>query len=386
MTSWTRFVDVRARLEKLWRSGDLLRAWHQPERLFPLRLSLKRPSGTQLIEQFGQARDWVRQWQEEARRHSLDMEWRMVNHRQLGRNRLPHAVMLESPEAACRLVGKVNQAVRYSALREQVLDAVPELSPWVESFPLTMLKLENEWPQLLAIIRWLRDNPRPGIYLRQLDTPGVHTKYIERRRRLLMQLLDLSLPASAIDESATGAKHFERRYGFASKPALIRFRILDQNCAVNGLSDLQIPVAHFAELCPEVETVFVVENDVTALAFPPRKAALVIFGQGYGIDRLLAPAAWLHQKRVFYWGDIDTHGFRILNQVRAILPHTRSLLMDRATLLAHKSLWGREPDLTRQPLDHLLPDEQALYMDLVESRLGDQVRLEQERISFSRLR
>lgn len=95
---------------------------------------------------------------------------------------------------------------------------------------------------------------------------------------------------------------------------------------------------------------------------------------------------WLAGKTLFYWGDIDTHGFRILNRVRAAWPHTRSLLMDRATLMAHQPLWGREPKPIHHDLPHLDPHERVLYRDLADNRLGDQVRLEQERIGFDRLR
>ncbi len=44
-------------------------------------------------------------------------------------------------------------------------------------------------------------------------------------------------------------------------------------------------------------------------------------------------------------GDIDTYGFAMLDRLRSYHPHIRSLLMDEATLLQHRPLWGREPPL-----------------------------------------
>ena len=38
-------------------------------------------------------------------------------------------------------------------------------------------------------------NPRPNIYLRQVDLPGLHTKFIEAHRGVLAELLDLALPS-----------------------------------------------------------------------------------------------------------------------------------------------------------------------------------------------
>ncbi len=35
----------------------------------------------------------------------------------------------------------------------------------------------------------------------------------------------------------------------------------------------------------------------------------------------LAEASWLKERDLFYWGDIDTHGFAILDQLRGHFPH-----------------------------------------------------------------
>lgn len=386
MTGWTRLAELREKLEKHWRSGALLRACRDPGELFPLVVPLKKPSRRELSEEFDAVRDWHQQWLKDAERHGLQLEWDEINHRQLGRNRLLKAARFDMPEQVLKLLGKQREGLAYRALSEEIIAEFPELSDWVSKHPHTLLQHRDDWPRLKAVVYWLRAHPRPGIYLRQLEIPGVDTKFIERRRQLLSQWLDLTLPFEAIDQGYTGAKGFERRYGFAIKPHLIRFRILDPDYAIAGLTDLQVPVEDFAELYPEVERVFIVENDVTALAFPSRSGAMVIFGQGYGIDRLLAPARWLKLLPVFYWGDIDTHGLQILSRVRAVLPHIQSLLMDRATLLAHEQLWGREPNPVRYPLPHLTPGEQALYDDLINNRYGPNLRLEQERIAFNRLR
>ena len=65
----------------------------------------------------------------------------------------------------------------------------------------------------------------------------------------------------------------------------------------------------FAQLNRPVERVFVTENEINGLAFPPCPGSIVIFGLGYGLDRL-ADIAWLERTQVWYWGDIDTHGLQ----------------------------------------------------------------------------
>ena len=90
----------------------------------------------------------------------------------------------------------------------------------------------------------------------------------------------------------------------------------------------------------------------------------------------------LQELPIHYWGDIDTHGFAMLDQVRSYFPQTQSLLMDRATLLAHEILWGCEARPTRAVLPHLNVEESALYEDLRLDRIAPSLRLEQERIGY----
>jgi hypothetical protein len=125
----------------------------------------------------------------------------------------------------------------------------------------------------------------------------------------------------------------------------------------------------------------VTENETNFLAFPPVASAIVVFGAGYGWDAL-ARAAWLAHCQMFYWGDIDTHGFAILDQLRGHFPTVVSLLMDRETLLAHRLHWSEEPDPVRHDLMRLTPEEAAVYDDLRFDRHQPRLRLEQERVGF----
>ena len=62
------------------------------------------------------------------------------------------------------------------------------------------------------------------------------------------------------------------------------------------------------------------------------------------------------------------------------------MLMDRATLLAHREQWVAEPSPASVRLEHLDAAELALYEDLTADALGPSVRLEQERIRFGAIR
>ncbi|PIM50411.1 hypothetical protein CS062_25165, partial [Roseateles chitinivorans] len=152
-----------------------------------------------------------------------------------------------------------------------------------------------------------------------------------------------------------------------------------------GAEDVTVDHDTFARLAPAVSRVFITENEVNFLAFPPLADAMVVFGAGYGVDTLAA-ARWLHARTIHYWGDIDTHGFAILDQLRGHFPHVESFLMDRATLLAHREQWTDEPQPVLRELLQLAPSERELFDDLRWKRLGSgHVRLEQERIGFGRV-
>jgi hypothetical protein len=257
------------------------------------------------------------------------------------------------------------------------------LVPWIERRPLKALGLAVVWDRLLRTVGWIEANQRSGMYLRQVDVPGVDTKFIEAHRAVLAELLDLVLDPGRV---CAEAGSFEERYGFARKPGYVRFRAgswprpgLGPGFGPGlglGFSEMTVRALEFMAAPPGVRRVFVVENEVTYLAFPVPSDALVIFGGGYAVS-VLAPLAWLRSVEVVYWGDIDTHGFVILSRLRELFPHVESMLMDSATLLAHRSQWVTEPVLARDEADRLTPDEVAVYREL------GGVRLEQERISFA---
>lgn len=385
--SWTTPDAIRTQLQRQWDDGRILSARVRGEALFPLELRLRQPGVAELGDQFDAVRGWIRALEAGARDalgHGYDIVWREINHRQLGRNRLPERVVFNTEADALRLIGCQADGKRFDQLAAATLAAFPQLKEWLGRRPMVLIEQAAAWERILAILAWFAAHPRPSLYLRQLDIAGVDTKFIEARKALLTELLDLLLPPDAIDASALGARQFERRYGLLGKPALVRFRLLDPAHHIGGLSDLAVPVAQFAALRTAVKRVYITENEINGLAFPEVEASMVIFGGGYGIDRL-AEIDWLRERDVRYWGDIDTHGFAILDRLRASLPQARSILMDEATLLAHRPLWGTEEKDKRftGTLTRLNREECALYEVLRDDALGERVRMEQERLGYT---
>ncbi|MEK6247467.1 MAG: DUF3322 domain-containing protein [Planctomycetales bacterium] len=380
--SWTRPSDLRAQVLKLWERGAVLASLVTGESLFPKRLTLRGPTSTEMADHFAEVRTWIA---ELRKMPHYRVEMREFKHRMLGANVIPHEIWIDTLEDAVALIGKTGEVSRFTAVIDLTQTRQPKLLEWLAKRPIRALELSDQWILLLDIITWIETHPRPGIYLRQVDIPGVHSKFIEAHRGVLVELLDIVLSPELIDPIASGISQFARRYGFCDKPARCRFRILDpQQALLSGtlIQDITLDSESFALLNPSVTRVFITENEINFLAFPQTKDSLVIFGAGYGFE-MLRKAGWLARCHIHYWGDIDTHGFAILSQLRCQFDHVESFLMDRKTLLAFTSQWGEEMKQTRCDLPRLSHEERALYDDLRDNRIRTNLRLEQERIGFS---
>jgi hypothetical protein len=385
MQGWSTPDDIRSQLKRKWKSGQILAANIRGESMFPMRIPLKHPAAGAIGESFDEVRRWITSLSGHCKGETgngFSLEWRVSNHRQLGKNRLPVAAIVESEQDALIIIDKQKPARQFKTLADSTISVFPQLEDWLQKRPLQVLKHAQDWPQLLKVMQWISQHPRPNIYLRQIDLPDIHTKFIEHHKSLLIELLDIILPAEVIDLETTGVKEFEQRYGFRSKPAQVRFRLLDPDLTLQGLTDLAVPATEMARLRLPVTTVFITENDINGLAFPGIAKSMVIFGLGYGLQ-VLNEISWLNDKTIYYWGDIDTHGFAMLDQIRQYFPHTESLLMDKETLLAHRRLWGKEGKPTSRDLDGLRPKEMELYQKIINHSYGKNLRLEQERIGIN---
>ncbi|GBQ77429.1 hypothetical protein AA14337_0815 [Acetobacter malorum DSM 14337] len=383
--NWTTPADLKKQLERLWKKGTLPNALISKTCLFPLTLTLRTPSASDITKHLHAVRDWTEMLN--AMRH-IRLIRHTVKNRVQGTQTIPHKVVIETLEDALALLDKHDTARQILALHALTIEKAPFLLPWLAQNALTAHRHATEWERLLTLAVWMRDNPAPGIYLRQVDLPGIHTKFIERNRTILSQLFQHALPEQSVNRACSGMDQFEPRYGFRTKPLRIRFRVLDAALSpfpTIAHPDITLDSESFAALSLMGCRIFIVENESCFLAFPYLENALVIFGAGYCWD-VLKPAHWLQKCSIYYWGDIDTHGFRILDHLRAILPRTHSFLMDEPTLLAYSAFWDKEPSPVRHPLSRLTPSEQSVFTALQTDLFSQNLRLEQERIHFSDLR
>jgi hypothetical protein len=371
--AWTRPADVRAVVQRKWESGALLARFAAGQSWEPLGIPIRGPTVAQIGHRLDDVRHWADQWARAAR-GPLRIEYKQVGGRYFGTNSLPRRAWLDSYEDTWALLNVGSEISRLARLRDTVRGT--RLNDWLTDHAMRAMRFADEWDSLLATVRWIDERQTPGMYVRQVDVPGVDTKFIERHKGILSELLDAQLGTARVDLAASD---FAGRYGFLRKPGLVRFRV---SASMGGFSEMAVRVSEFTAPPDGLSRVYVVENEITYLAFPLPSSAMVILGGGYAVP-VLAPLSWLANLDVAYWGDIDTHGFAILNQLRSHVPTARSMLMDRATLLAHREHWVTEPSPTTANLDRLIDAESTIYADLISNAYAPSVRLEQERIRFS---
>ncbi|WMJ74118.1 DUF2220 family protein [Cytophagaceae bacterium ABcell3] len=344
-------------------------------------------SQNELINNFLSVSEQFRKLQESSKDHKgygYSLEWSEKNFRSTGRNRFISRIFFETAEDYLRFTGSVQDFKAFAESVQKIRNSFPELEDWMKSNPLKVCTNAKQWDALLKVCYYFKHQHIPGkFYIRELPV-NVHTKFIEENKALLSELLSVILPEDKIQQEYTAVKDFEKRFGLRYSESLVRVRILDEALAeqcFSGIMDISVTESAFNSLNLPCKRAFVFENKtnysnlMNFLTLPMLKDSAGIFGSGFKVG-LLKNAHWLHSRELLYWGDLDVQGFQILSQIRGYFPHTRSFLMDKATLekFRHEALAGTET--TQDTPLHLTSEEQEVYHLLKQ----DNLRLEQEKI------
>ncbi|MFJ7621386.1 MAG: hypothetical protein ACI9JD_000921 [Rhodococcus sp. (in: high G+C Gram-positive bacteria)] len=383
MSDWATPEDLRNRLRKRWDRGLYLSALARGDQFEAVDVKIAGPKVAELNSRRAGVSDWVQQWHRQAQTAGTEVVYRTVGGRGLvGQNRLPDRLRISTLADLEHFLGSATQTRRYREILTRTVDH-PSVHDWVSQRPMRSLEHYDHLEPLLAALAWIDANAGSGRRLREIDAAGVDTKFIERHQRVLLELGRLVVDEDLID---LNAPTIAGRFGFATPGRRVRLRRLDDAMAwpMPGFDDIEVRAEDLATLPLALDRVFVIENLATYLSFPAAELAVAIFGGGYAASSLGA-IGWLRGVDVVYWGDLDTHGFAILDRLRVALPQARSILMDRDTLLGHHRQWGTEPTQVDRDLPNLTPEEERCYRELIDGAHGPSIRLEQERIPLSAL-
>lgn len=350
-------ADVERQAEAFYRNNH--RSW-LAGKFVSRTIGLQPPTGSDVSSDGGRAvGKWLAHWTDHPGVITVS---KRIGH--LGVYEVPTKVVLDTPEAAAGAAGHFEEWVRTAAVLDRLVDALGDTVR-------TPLAAQPQWwaqwddrvvGEYIAVIRWLRQHDSRGYYIRELPIRGVDSKWIETHR------------------AAVDAVH--PLQGFRTKPALVEVRTLDPRQPVGGFHHVQCPVDELSTHQVAVENVIMVENHHTFLALPPLSRTWAVFGGGYRADSLAAGMRWLADKNVYYWGDLDSHGFNMVGKTRVILPSMQTVLMDVDTVLRHEELAVEEPTALPGDPGNLTPGERRALEHLRAHSQGRCLRIEQERIEF----
>lgn len=308
----------------------------------------------------------------EMKGYGYTIAYQTVKTKRHGVQKVPTSITFITELDYLKYINKVKETQIFKSNLSTILSSFAELKDWIHKYPHKVV--ENDWDSLLKVCRYFRDNPKPQLYIRELPIQ-VHTKFIERNRGIIQEILDIIL-ASHVNASE---KRFETRFNLKFDEPIVRFRILDKTVSdqwLSGIEDLAIPISQFQQINLPIQSIFIVENKINMLTFPPMEKSIVVWGRGFGVD-VMKDVEWLKTKKIYYWGDLDAHGFQILSEIRTHFSQVESFLMDRDTFDKYFEYEKGNPTKVEKELC-LTPEENEMFKFLKENNY----RLEQEKIPF----
>lgn len=314
------------------------------------------------------------EYSKERKGYGYTIEYQTVKTKKHGLQDIPTSISFFTEYDYLKFIGKEQITAHFRADIGKGLSELPELKDWISKYPNKVLDNHNVWDDILVVCKYFKTTPKPQLYIRELPIQ-VHTKFIERNKGIIKELLDIIISEQVNTEATRFEPHFNLKY---DEP-IVRFRVLDKTISekfFSGTNDISLPISQFKSIGISVHTVYIVENKMNMLTFPLKSDSIVLWGHGFGVD-ILKNVEWLRSKRIFYWGDLDAHGFLILSELRKHFPQVESFLMDRETFDAFfENDKGVETNVVGDL--YLTSKERELF----EYLKAFNFRLEQEKIPF----
>lgn len=364
--------ELRSRLEKTWHRLVCGRAEWKPV----VKLGTSGLKGPRLREHWSAVHLDTLDWQDwaGAAGDGITLKWRTVNYDRDTPQDIAATVVVESLDAAARLLGaewetRLERArFRRTSLAEQFA-LLPD--------PASVLRTTDKWSDddfdlLCRTATWFAEPHEAGLTARQVPVVGLGTKWLDKRKTVV--------------QSLAGVESLDLVRG---RPQRVHLTYLDPAYLASGARrhDL-VTIGDADTVAYQPRVVVISENRDTAQLFPKIEGGIAIEGDGNG-PGAIPSLNWVRDSEtVCYWGDMDAKGLEILNDFRAALPGSvHSLFMDLAAYQSWerygvdhdhdgKPLKAKDP----RPVGALEPNERELYLALCSPDWTRHRRVEQERI------
>ncbi len=334
------------------------------EIVLPIKLELGELSKAQLRSE--KAGEWLAIMREEFR----DMRnLTICENYWAGKNlEYPNALEFSSMQLFCKTI-KLDYKV-IAKLKEMYEASEDEnIKDLLLANPQYYLQYYNEWRGVLDTLPWLKKHLEMGdtILIRSIKT-SLDTKFIEKNTGLFLKIWD---KVFGFEKSVKA--DIESRYGISLDKD---FLIYSQRNNFEG--EMILTLAK-----PDEKNILIVENRKMLKSIPANiipDDSFVLGGVGKAITKI-SSLDWIKDKNIFYFGDLDEHGYNILVSLRKKLQgqSVQSINMNIHTLHEYIHLCANTKAKHLRLLtcgEDLTNDEYKAYIYLRENMLM----LEQEKL------
>jgi hypothetical protein len=341
---------------------------------FPVQIPYKRPQRSGDPTKILRLKQMLKGQAKKAVGFGPTIEFEDANTRRFGVAALPGTISFDTLDDLIRYIDKTAETKHIIQNAKIVTESFPEARTWTSARIKLLSKGDTTvWLGIVKFVNYFIIHPKPWVYPRELSV-GPHTKFLEQNYATIIDLLTQISPSS-LNETYT---NWQDRLGLRSSSELVEGRFLDSSLAPHLPQHMLAPVKEWNRCAfGKPAWVLITENRTTFLTLPAIPGCLALLGKGYAVTRL-SRIEKLHHTPVYYWGDIDQHGFEILASMRNHLPNTISCLMDEQTREHCCDKVGTEKVESTLPSEfvsvQLTAEERELWQKCAEHHL----RLEQE--------
>lgn len=359
--------DLSARLTKQWQNAELRVTRLLSADAWPVQLAIGLPTAQQFISQPASIREHIASWRKIDAGQVIWEEKKYIASSHPVE--LPKYWLITSPSDWIAATRNVSVTQEFKVL-ENIISEVDLIFHQliIRKRNLILSKSVDEVIKATHVSLNLEPNCAQGKPLRALSVENCDSKFFERNRNLITQLLDIRFDNEVSD---VGLEQFlnaadESDHWLLIVPLdnqLLPFKQL--RIRASELENNELPASH----------IIIIENEQCLHQLPNLSNTIAILGAGLNLSWL--KATWFKKKILAYWGDMDTWGLTILANARSKQPHLTAILMNQVTYDKYSDkLAVIEPQIADElPPPELTDDEQLFYTSLSSSNKG---RLEQE--------
>jgi hypothetical protein len=358
--------ELSEKLSRQWRQKDARERRLLSSDDWPWELAIGMPDASVFAQQSNRLSEHLRRWRAVTVGEVL---WKLRRFREGSEPiELPFQWRLRTRSQWIEATGSAAIQQEYERLARLVAATDPMFHRWlVRQHSALLEKSESELIQSTQLALALSPGCAAGVPLRAVSMAGIDSKFFERHRRLMIQLLDIRFDNQASKE---GLENFLDALNEGDHwllvaplaPALLPFS--RQRVRASELLSVVLPASH----------ILIVENERCLHQLPVLSDTIAILGSGLHLEWM--QAAWLSEKSLGYWGDMDTWGLKMLAKARSFQPGIQPLLMGMEIFESHRAFAVEEPHPYAEDAPHeLAEDEKTFFNHLRESGKG---RLEQE--------